>query len=183
MKKLILLCAVINCAMFGCGGAGGSTTSTLQTVYLTSSPNTDRLEADVRTGNSCTTGGGSYLSESVGISVTSTAYPNTVTPSPITIQSISISYQGYNADAIAHPLPVQYDTGGTVLPGTTVFNVKVAPDILKYDMVMNRGFSLCSADYWEYYAVITFSGIENFSNKSFTFSEKVKVAFADRNNL
>lgn len=184
MKRILLLGALLSCSMFGCGAGAGGSSSSLESVYLTSSPVTDRLEADILTGNSCTTGGGSYATETVGITVSSTAYPNTITPSPVTIQQISISYSPYTDVAKTHPIPVQYDTGGTILPGsTTTFNVKVAPDNLKYYLVNTSGFQTCSADYWEYYAVITFSGIENFSKKSVSFTQTVKVAFADRNNI
>jgi hypothetical protein len=114
--------------------------------------------------------------------VTSTAYKNTTVASPVTIDSVTISYKPYNTAASTHPLPTQYDTGGTILPGTTkTFDVKVAPDSLKEIMVVNMGFQLCSADYWEYYADITFSGRENNPpNKSVSFTQTVKVAFADR---
>lgn len=182
MKKLLLLSLILCLAVSGCGGAGGSTTE-LNTVSLVTSPSSDRLEADMLNSNSCTAGGGTFVTETIPVTVTSTAYPNAIKPSPVTIDSIKISYIGYNEAGISHPLPIQFDTGNTINPGEAkVFNVKIAPDSLKINMVNNMGFGICSLDYWEYYAVITFSGTENFTNKSVSFTEKVKVAFADRNN-
>ena len=183
MKKLLFLCVVVSIGLFGCGGTSGSTTS-LATVYLTASPTTDRLEADVLTGNSCTTGGGTYITETIPIAVTSTAYPNATSKSPVTISDVKISYSKYDPLSAAPAIPVQYDTGLTINPGETkTFSVKVATDKLKLDLVNNYGFNLCSLDYWEYYATITFSGVENFTEKTVSFSTVVKVAFADRNNI
>lgn len=182
MKKLLLLCALISLAMLGCGSPSGSTTD-LKTVYLTISPSSDRLETDVLNGNSCTTGtSGTFTTETIPIMLTSTAYPNSTIKSPVTINSISISYSKYGSSLSVPTLPVQYDTGGIVdAGGSKTFNVKVAPDKLKSDLVTTYGFNLCSSDYWEYYATITFTGVEDIGDKSFTLSTVVKVAFADRN--
>lgn len=182
MKNLLLLAALC-LGMAGCGGGSGSTES-LSTVFLTVSPVSDRLEADVLDGNSCTTGGGTFVTQTIPIAVTSTPYPNAINKSPVTIKSISISYRKYDPTSTAPALPTQYDTGKTIAPNTTVtFDVKVAPDKLKLDLVNKFGFILCSADYWEYYATITFSGVEDNTDKSVSFSTEVKVAFADRDNL
>jgi hypothetical protein len=152
-------------------------------VYLTATPLTSRLEADVLTANTCTAGisaDGTFTTQTVSINITSTKYPNAIVGSPVTINSIVISYIPYNSAASNHPLPTLYDTGGTIAAGTTkTFTVNVAPDMLKINMVNNMGFQLCSMDYWEYYADITFNGVENNSNKSFRFTQTVKVAFAD----
>lgn len=183
MKKLFFACVAISICFAGCGGSSGSTKE-LTTVYLTVTPNSDRLEADVLTGNSCSTGGGLYLTESIPVTITSTAYTNATAKSPVTISGVQISYSKYDPKSAAPPLPLQNDTGATINPGESViFTVKVAPDKLKLDLVNNYGFSLCSLDYWEYYATITFSGVENFTNKPVSLSTVVKVAFADRNNI
>lgn len=184
MRRLMCLCAVVLSIMSGCGGGGGST-SDLATVSLSVTAVSDRLEADMVTANTCTAGsssGGTFSTETIPIAVTSTKYNNVTNPSPVTIQGISISYQPYNTAAALHPLPVQYDTGKVILPGVTEqFDVKVAPDSLKILMYDNgNGFQLCSLDYWEYYALITFSGEENYTKKKVSFSQTVKVAFADR---
>ena len=182
MKKILLLCVLLNLAMSGCGGSSGSTTE-LRTVYLTSTPSSDRLEADVLTGNSCSTGtGGTYTTETIPINVTSTSYTNSDKKSPVTINSIAISYSKYVPSSSVPALPTQYDSGVTINPDETkTFAVKVAPDKLKLDMVNLYGFNLCSSDYWEYFATITFNGVENYGGKSVSFSTVVKVAFADRN--
>lgn len=178
--SLLLITVVI---IAGCGGSSGSTTD-LNTAYLTVSPTSNRLEADVLTGNSCTTFGGAFETESIPITVTSTPYANATVKSPITINSIMISYSKYDINSAAPALPIQYDTGFTINPGTSLpINVNVAPDKLKFDMVDSYGFNLCSADYWEYDVTITFIGVENFTGKSFSISTKVKVAFADRENV
>lgn len=182
MKKILLLAALC-LGMAGCGGSSGST-ETLETVYLTVSPVSDRLEADVLVGNSCTTGGGTFTTQTIPIAVTSKSYENATRKSPVTINGISISYEKYSQASTAPALPVQYDTGMTINPDSTVtFNVKVAPDQLSLKLVNDLGFNLCSADYWEYYATITFNGVEDYSGKSVSFSTKVKVAFADRDNI
>jgi len=186
MKKMMSVSAVVLLIMSGCGGGGGST-SDLATVSLSVTAVLDRLEADMVTSNTCTSGsssGGTFSTETIPIAVTSTKYNNVTNPSPVTIQQISISYQPYNTTAALHPLPAQYDTGKTVSPGSTVqFDVKVAPDSLKILMYDNgNGFQLCSLDYWEYYALITFSGEEDYTKKKVSFSQTVKVAFADRVN-
>jgi hypothetical protein len=156
----------------------------LTTVYLTVSPLSDRLEADVLTNNSCTSGGGTFTTQTIPITVTSKAYPNAVTQSPVTINKIQISYSAYDQNSLAPTLPIQFDTGKTITPGASAtFDVKVAPDKLLLDLVQVYGFNLCSLDYWEYYATITFSGVEDFSNEPVSISTTVKVAFADRNNI
>lgn len=181
--KKILLLAALCLGMSGCGGGSGST-ETLETVYLNLSPVSDRLEADILDGNSCTTGGGTFITQTIPIDVTSTAYSNAINKSPVTINSISISYRKYDPTSTAPVLPTQYDTGKTIAPNSTVtFDVKVAPDKLKFDLVDKFGFNLCSADYWEYYATITFNGVEDYTGKSFSKFTEVKVAFADRDNL
>lgn len=183
MKKLFLLCLSLSFGWSGCGGSTGSTTD-LTTVYLTATPTSSRLEADVLTDNSCTSGGGTYTTETIPVTVTSTAYTNATVKSPVKINNITISYSKYGVGSAAPALPLQYDTGATINPGESkVFNVNVATDKLKLDLVQNYGFSLCSLDYWEYYVTITFSGIENFTDKPVSFSTDVKVAFADRNNI
>ena len=183
VRNLIYISMALSIGLSGCGSSMGSTTD-LTTVYLTATPSTDRLEADVLTGNSCSTGGGTYTTQTIPIIVTSTAYANATTKSPVTINSIAISYSKYGASSTAYPLPTQYDTGATINPGDSkTFNVKVAPDKLMLDMVDTYGFSLCSLDYWEYYATVAFSGVENFTGKSVLFNTVVKVAFADRNNI
>lgn len=183
MRNLLLLAAFFCLGTSGCGGGSGSTES-LATVFLTVSPVSDRLEADVLDGNSCTTGGGTFITQTIPIAVKSTSYPNAINKFPVTIKSISISYKKYDPASTAPALPTQYDTGKTINPDTTVtFDVKVAPDKLKLDLVDKYGFILCSADYWEYYATITFNGSEDNTDKPFSFSTEVKVAFADRDNV
>lgn len=183
MRNLLLLAALC-LGIAGCGGGSGST-ETLETVYLTVSPVSDRLEADVLVGNSCTTGGGgTFTTQTIPIAVTSKSYANATRKSPVTINGITISYEKYSQASTVPVLPVQYDTGMTINPDSTVtFNVKVAPDQLSFNLVDKLGFNLCSADYWEYYASITFNGVEDYSGKSVSFSTKVKVAFADRDNI
>jgi hypothetical protein len=182
MKKTFLLVAMVILAMSGCGSPSGSTTD-LKSVYLTISPSSDRLETDVLTGNSCAAGtSGTYTTATLPIVITSTAYPNSTTKSSVTINSVTISYSKYGTSSTAPALPVQYDTGGTISAGgSKTFNVKVATDKLKLDLVNTYGFNLCSLDYWEYYATITFNGVEDIGGKSFSLSTVVKVAFADRN--
>ncbi len=183
MKKLLLICMSLSFGWLGCGGTSGTTTD-LSTVYLTASPGSSRLEADVLTGNSCTTGGGTYTTETIPIDITSTPYTTATVKSPVTINKITISYSKYDPNSAAPALPDQYDSGVTINPGTKqTINVNVAPDKLKLDLVDTHGFSLCSKDYWEYYVKITFSGVEDFTNKSVSISTQVKVAFADRNNI
>jgi hypothetical protein len=182
MKKYLLLLAIVCFPIVGCGSPSGSTTD-LATVYLIASPLSDRLEADVVTGNSCTTGGGTFATQTIPVSVTSTPYPNAINKSSVTINRIMISYAPYDLTSAAPLIPVQYDTGGTIFPGVArTFDVKVAPDKLLIDLVNIYGLNLCSLDYWEYYVTITFNGVEDFGGKPVTFSTTVKVAFADRNN-
>lgn len=179
MKKLLLLCVSLCLVVAGCGGSSSGG----KTVYLTVTPESDRLEADVVTDNSCTTGGGTFKTESIPIKLTSTAYSNANTKSSVTIDKVEISYKKYDPSSLAPELPTQYDTGMTILAGSTVTsNVKVAADKMKLDLVMNNGFNLCSADYWQYYATITFSGKEDYTNTPLSISTVVMVAFADRNN-
>ncbi|MDD2898461.1 MAG: hypothetical protein PHI31_07085 [Desulfuromonadaceae bacterium] len=183
MKRVSLLLAFVCLAILGCGSPTGSTIE-LQTVSLSVAPGSDRLEADVLIGNSCTTGGGTYTTQTIPIVVTSTPYANASIKSPVTISKITISYSKYDPTSAAPVLPNQYDTGGTIYPGVPkTFDVKVAPDKLLLDLVNTYGLTLCSLDYWEYYVTITFDGVEDIGGKSVTFSTKVKVAFADRNNV
>ena len=179
MNKLLLLSVILSLGMCGCGGTSGATTD-LNTVILTVTPSSfTRLEADVLTGNSCPLVDGTYTTETIPITVTSTPYPNAVDKSPVTISSIAISYSKYE-DAPSIP-PVQYDTGLVINPGALkTFDVNVATDKLKFDLVDKYGLNLCSSDYWEYYVTITFNGVEDHTGKSFSFSTVVKVAFADR---
>ncbi|MEI7815990.1 MAG: hypothetical protein WCI45_02250 [Desulfuromonadales bacterium] len=183
MGKIFVLFVVLFLGLLGCGNSTGSSTD-LNTVYLAVSPSSSRLEADVLTGNSCTNGGGTYTTESIPITITSTAYSTALVKSPVTINNIKVSYSKYNTNSTAPTLLDQYDTGLTINPDEVkTFNVNVATDKLKLDLVQTYNFNLCSLDYWEYYATITFSGVEDYTKKSFSFSTIVKVAFADRNNL
>lgn len=182
MKKIMLLSMTLCCGLFGCGTPGPS--SELTTVYLTATPSSSRLEADVLTGNSCSAGGGKYQTETIPIVVTSTAYANATDKYPVTINSIKISYSKADPTSAAPSLPIHYDSGLMINPGESkTFDVTVAPDNLKADMVNNYGFNLCSLDYWQYYATITISGFENYSNREVSIVTSVTVAFADRNNI
>lgn len=178
---LLILSLVMSCSMIGCGGGGGSTAN-LNTVSLSVSPASNRLEADVSTGNTCSatgvSSGGTLSTDTISVDVTSTAYPNTLKPSPVTIQRIIISY----APAISGvpAIPVYYDTGFVIPPNTTATAQVHVTDKLKLDLLNSFGFQLCSSNYFEYNVTITFEGVEDFTNKSVSFSTQVKVAFADR---
>lgn len=177
----VFLCCVALFSLSGCGGGGGSTTD-LNTVSLSVRPTSNRLESDVSTGNVCSatgvSSGGTLSTDTINVDVTSTAYPNALKPSPVTIQRIQISY--VPAISGVPVIPTYYDTGFVIPPNTTLSAQVHVTDKLKLDLLNSFGFQLCSSNYYEYNVTITFEGVEDYTNKSVSFSTQVKVAFADR---
>jgi len=86
MKKILLLCAVLNCSLFGCGSSEGL----LNTSMVTSTTDTVLLDSDVvswvdavgakATACAATSFPSIPLADSVNVTVKSTAYS---TPAPI----------------------------------------------------------------------------------------------------
>lgn len=179
MNKLLLLCVALSCSMFGCGGGASGSTATLERMYLTWSPSVSRIESDIVTGNTCSpVTSGNIVTDKISLTVISTAYPNSIAPSNITIQSSSIIYKPINTLASAHPLQNQPGATITLLPGTNTFDIAIAPRDLKVQM-LNSGFPTCTTDTWNYWAEITFSGVEDLSGRTFTQKVVVEVSFGD----
>ena len=181
-NMLWMLLIALTCS--SCGNVSGSTTL-LETVMVTSMAKLDSLETDILKGNTCTgtvSSGGTYITDTIPVDIISKSYDNATRKSLVTINSIKISYSKYNTSTSIPLLPDQFDSGVTVLPDTTVtLNVKVAPDSLKLYLVNTLNFNLCTVDYWEYYATITFDAVESYSNRKADIKPViVKVAFADR---
>lgn len=181
IKVVICISSLLMLSSCGSDNAGGGA-GEFTTVILSANTKTDRLEADVITGNVCPATNGTFKTETVDVDVISKRYPNVTIPAlPVRIYSYTVSYTPRTQ--VSPSLPVQsYSSGAVIDPGTTTtIPIPVATDILKYKLVNDFNLQPCSATMYEYHVTITFNGTEiGGSGPSQSFSTNVDVAFADR---
>ena len=168
-----------SCGSDNAGGGAGEFT----TVIMSANTKTDRLEADVITGNVCPSTTGTFKTETVDVDLVSKLYPNVAIPAlPVRIYSYTVSYAPRTP--VSPAIPAQsYSSGAVIDPGTTTtLSIPVATDILKYKLVNDFNLQPCSATMYEYHVSITFNGAE--IGGSGTSREigptNLDVAFADR---
>lgn len=161
---VVLALGVIAMGITACGSGGGST-SYLTTVMLAPVGTTQAVTSTVLAS-------GNTSDPAVAVSIQSTLYPGTLTPSPVTIKSTTISYaKTINSPASAPAtLPEQAGPTGTIASGSTVaFPFVVASGIFKDNLVTASGF-VPGGQKWEYFVTYHFNAIEDFSKRDFTFS-------------
>jgi len=162
------------------GGIGEFTTVSASAVA-----DTNRLESDLLTGNTCSDAGsadGTLSTDIINVAVTSKA----LFPSgnlDLLISKITVQYQP--ANALTPPLPDYFiSTRQTIAPGQTVsVPVAVLTDNYKFALATRPTQSLqpCSMDMFEYYVRIVFEVSEPGGNgKTRNVTADLTLAVADR---
>lgn len=181
MKVVICIGSLLLLSSCGSDNAGGGA-GEFTTVIMNANTKTDRLEADVITGNVCPATNGAFETQTVDVDVISKLYPNVAIPAlPVRIYSYTVSYE--QRTPISPPIPAQsYASGAVIDPGTTTtIPIPVATDILKFKLVNDFNLQPCSATMYEYHVTITFNCTEiGGSGPSRGISTNMDVAFADR---
>lgn len=187
--KVLFFLAVATCCslLASCGGGStGGGAGEFKTVYLTAATDTARIESDILTGDDCSTNpptGGTFVTDNATVVISSNLYPNSTTPGlSVGVDSATISYKPANSNTPAIPPDYITSIGTIVAPGGKVtISVPVAKDLLKYMLVVNKGFQLCSASYFEYTVTISFDCVElGNDGKRTTVTTSLNVAIADR---
>jgi len=178
----------------GCGGGGvGGGEAVFTTVTLTASPAVSSLDSSVVTHSLaitdpnffCTFGNNgtdilTVSADSVQVTVNSTAIPNlptSVVASPVSLQQVTLQYTP--ADTTSPPLPPQYFTLNTIVPGggTATVPVIVASEALKESTTLSA--LICSTKIYRYYVTMTFEGVEVNTNVTQNFETTLNINFAD----
>jgi hypothetical protein len=180
LRLLLLLFSFF--ILSSCGGTTGGGVAEFKTVTVSAQSSTPRLESDVLTGNVCPATTGTFVTDSVNFTVTSTAYPNlNGTASTVGIDSYTVSFSPANPSSPALP-DLHGSTTGTNVPsgGNITIPVAVAPDTLKVSLVNDKGLQPCSLTVFEYYVTVTFDALEINTGTRQPITARLNVAFADR---
>lgn len=174
----------------GSESPGGGTTE-FKTTSISASPSTTRIESDLSTGNTCTNGastGGTFVTDSIDVSVKSTLYTGATSGLPVAIDSYTVEFVP-NATLSTSPPPTLSKITGTLIgqsvqPGGTLsIPVAVAPEALKLTLVNNGTIPLCSGTVYAYYALISFNSVEVGTGTRNTIGPiSLDLVFADRTN-
>lgn len=176
-------------ALTSCGSEDlGAGIGEFTTVNASAVAQTNRLESDISTGNTCTNGAqtaaGTIETDSVNVVVTSTAQFATGALN-LKIGRIIVQYQPKDL-ATTPPLPDYIIPAGnqTVLPNQSVtIPVSVVPDSYK-DGLLTRStlnLNLCSLDIFEYFVTVLVEVSEPGGNgKVRQIPTSLTVAIADR---
>jgi len=179
---LSMVAALTSCGEEDLGGGIGEFT----TVRASATALTNRLEADLITGNTCSTAGstgGTFLTESVDVEFTSTELFSTGALD-LVISSITVQYTPVNP-ATTPDLPDYFiATTETVGPGDAVtIPVAVMTDSYKQDLFLRptQNLTACSGVIYKYYVDVIFEVSEPGGNgKTRNVSTRLNVEIADR---
>jgi len=177
-----VIAALTSCGEEDLGGGIGEFT----TVTASAVSQTNRLESDLITGNTCTggvTSGGAFETDTVDVDFSSTA----LFPSGnlnLLISKITVQYTPVNPTTTPALPDFFITTSQTVTPGSTAaVPVAVVPDNFKFALATRstQNLQACSADYFEYYVNIIFEVSEPGGNgKTSNVTASLNVAVADR---
>lgn len=183
MRNLFFIVATI--MLVSCGDGGG-TTGQMATSYVTASPTTVFVDADVAkwvdsngaTAPACAaTSIPTIIPDSIDVVLSSVPYSNTgANGLKVVVQSISIAYQA--ADSISPPLAIEYASPGAVIPfnGSVTVPIRVATHERKLSL---QSALTCSGTIYHYYATITLHLKEDGSGNTADVSTRIDVRFAD----
>lgn len=178
LRKLFFV--AVTMLIVSCGDGGG-TTGKLTTSYVTASPATVIVDADVADWNGATacaaTSTPTIEPNDINVVLVSVPYPNTGSNGlKVIVQSVSIVYQA--ANSITPALTTEYATPGTVIPfnGSITIPVRVASHEQKLSYLSSL---ICSTIMYHYYATVTFHLKEDGSGNTADVSTKIDVRFAD----
>lgn len=181
IKVVICIGSLLLLSSCGSDNAGGGS-GEFTTVIMSANTKTDRLEADVITGNVCPATNGTVKTETVDVDVISKLYPNVAIPAlPVRVYSYTVSYTPRTP--VSPAIPAQSFASGAVIdPGTkTTIPIPVATDDMKILLINQFGLQPCSLMTFDYHVTITFNGTEiGGSGSSQSFYTNMDVAFADR---
>lgn len=160
----IIVTMMLTISSFGisaCGSGSGSTsyfkTVTVAPVGTVASTTSTVLQS------------GNTSDVFVTVTLQSTAYPDVVKPSPVTVVSSTIRYYktGNSPSYAPATLPDQAGPAGQIpAGGSLVFSFDTASGIFKNNLVANSGF--VSGQPWQYNVRYYFSLVEDYTNTTIT---------------
>ncbi len=176
MKKLLMLCAVLNFLMFGCGG---SSDGLLATSSVTATIDTRTLDADIVawTDAAACSGGSIPAADSVNVTIKSTAYPISGSLGlSIRIKSATISYSP--ANSATPPMSSEYQTVGMTIDAGSSATIPVRVATQEQKIRLQSALA-CNNTIYKYYTKISFDIAEIGSNKSITVDSAMDLRLAD----
>jgi hypothetical protein len=191
-RTLVVVLGIYSMLMLSsCGGSPGGGVAEFKTVSVSASASTTSLESDVLTGNTCTgssSTGGTFVTDSVDVTIKSTLYPGLATEAgkPVAIDSYTVQFVPDNANSTEPPPPLAGFSGSTlgqtVTPGGSIpIKVVVGSQAIKMKLVNDGIIPACSGKIHAYFAIITMSGVEDGTGtRNEIGPTSLNIAFADR---
>lgn len=188
--KLLVLAGTVLLASCGGGGGGGAE---LRSAFVTiEGPPGAYVESDVLKDNSCSTGGGLYVTDNPSFTFRTTTYPGySGKVLPVYLDSYTVTFEPLlrdgnpEADELPPPIkPLTVSSVGTLLTrGDLKVNLAMITDDIKSYLVNEAStpISLCSLDMLRYRLHVTFNVVEVGGGHA-TVTTTLEVAIADRNN-
>jgi len=176
MKKILLLCMVLNFLMFGCGG---SSDGLLATSSVTATIDTRVMDSDIASWVDATacTGGSIPAADSVNATIKSTAYPLSGSMGlSIRIKSATISYSP--ANSATPPMSSEFQTIGMTIDAGSSATIPVRVATQEQKIRLQSALA-CNSIIYKYYTKISFDIAEIGSDKSITVDSSMDLRLAD----
>jgi archaellum component FlaF (FlaF/FlaG flagellin family) len=192
VKPLVGIFSLLILSSCGAEGPGGGVAE-FKTVSVSASAATTSLESDVKTGNTCTgsvsNGAGSFVTDRVDVTVTSTLYPGLAASAGllVAIDGYTVQFIPDNSHSTEPPPAIVNPPSGTNLgfivnPGATItIPVDVGSQAMKIKLVNDAIIPECSGKIHAYFAIITMNAVEIGTGTRKNIGPiSLNIAFADR---
>ncbi|MFZ4855440.1 MAG: hypothetical protein ACOYL3_03505 [Desulfuromonadaceae bacterium] len=163
MKRISLLCVILSFGLYGCGEDVSSVGST--SVFETGTISYSTVITSNPIGATVTVApNAEYTTADATATITSTAFPGTLTKSDFTIRNISVTYTKTGADSFV--MRRYLATTPLISGGSVSIPVVLARADIKDELVDSHGFIPGGISRWSFYANIDYDVIEDISGRS-----------------
>jgi hypothetical protein len=193
--KILLISALLFVGVSGCGGGGGGGgdigggVALFNTVYVSKPQilSANPLLSDIAKWGgveACSTTSYTVESDTADVSITVTAASTTITPSPVTVNSATVTFEpadnltpviDNNIHRVQH-----FPLGILIAPGVTkTIPIELVNGAMKQYIVEKMQLCATPPKNWKYYAKISFNLVENNTGESKSVDAELLVRFHD----